>query len=167
MTHIIFALLALFPISPHRVLTPGARDVGAVVIRGHSTSLVISAQGIDCGQGPYPTSETGGAYVAIFTTGVVGAGFKFRVPASPTQRVLRLYLDQWSCDAQMRAQLTDGSASPVATTLNGSASGSANRKWTITYNSALGGELLVDFRITNNLGSNPNVGVRCITLGVV
>lgn len=112
-------------------------------------------------------AQTAARFISTPTAGITHFGIRFRVPAARQVRVLRVYADHWSCVATLAASLTDGSAPDASDTINTGAGAGAARKWTVTYNSAAGGDICVSLLVTTNHGSTPNIGFLAATLASV
>ena len=106
-------------------------------------------------------------YIRASNLAHVNYGFRFAVPAAPTQRVLRLYSGQSSCNLTVAAHLLDESGVTQSVAFNTAAGVSAQRRWTITYTARQLSELLVTMLATTTHQVDASVGLVAATLSTV
>ncbi|MEQ1762822.1 MAG: peptidoglycan DD-metalloendopeptidase family protein [Pyrinomonadaceae bacterium] len=102
------------------------------------------------------------------TTGVyvynVGNGFQITVPATTSQRTLKLYVGVWAAGGYFEATLSDGSASPYLNTSILSA-GTMNGVYTVNYRAASPSQTLtVRWLVNSSSHSVGNVTLQAATL---
>jgi hypothetical protein len=89
-----------------------------------------------------------------------GYGYRFAVPASPTQRVCKTYLSAWSAICTVIATLSDGTTHQLV--YDGTNGVQMNRCFIITYTGI--GDLNVSVLITTNHQANASIKHACTTL---
>jgi hypothetical protein len=89
-----------------------------------------------------PDAATDNSTTGIWVPGV-GNGYEIRVPASATNRVLKIYLGAWQASGHFEASLSDGSA-PFYFDESFTAPFAANRVYTITYAAPSAGSTMPD-----------------------
>jgi hypothetical protein len=95
----------------------------------------------------------------------IGRGFRFRVPADPATRILKVYVGGWQSGGTLTATLTDGSApeyvhvsSPLL-----SPTGQYSAVFTLVYKSASTGQAL-NVQWVQTSGTSGNVSLQAATL---
>lgn len=151
----------------HGKATGGALGLGfAWVVHGQSITMFTQAS-------PYTLSCTddvaSGSLSAqttdqgMYSAAGVNYGFRFLVPASPTQRTLTIYGTCFSGNVSCVATLLDGSIAAVTDSTPSSGAGAGqNYAFTVTFK----GEGLMSVLVTlaSNLGSTPNIKFAAATL---
>jgi hypothetical protein len=77
----------------------------------------------------------------------VGTGYTFSVPASPTPKVLNLYVGQYKAVGGLTLQLSDGSVPPILITNLNTGNQGANWRYSITFSGDPGTSLSVSYTI--------------------
>ena len=102
------------------------------------------------------------------TSPSAGWGYTFRVPATNTQRVLRIYTFYFSLNVIVTAHLSDGSAADASTTFSAASGAGGSKMVTITYKASTpGAELSVSVLAGAFTRSDPNLGFAGATLGTI
>jgi len=118
-----------------------------------------------------PVRSVEGATTGIWVynyPNAVGSGFTFTVPADPTPRTLQVYVGAFAAQGQLRASLSDGSASAFTSantaTVNNAGNG-ASGVFTLNYSSAYPGQLLtVTWKVNVSRGTGANVTLQAAAL---
>ncbi|HEV8606892.1 MAG TPA: PEP-CTERM sorting domain-containing protein [Tepidisphaeraceae bacterium] len=111
------------------------------------------------------TNTPGGVYVNNFDG--PGRGFIFTVPADLLQRVLRVYIGEFSASGTLQATLSDNSAPAFSLVLTGAADQTVQGVYTLDYAAAsLGQTLTVKWTETTDLGTADNVTMQAATLSL-
>jgi hypothetical protein len=111
------------------------------------------------------TNTPGGVYVNNFDG--PGRGFIFTVPADLLQRVLRVYIGEFSASGTLQATLSDSSAPAYSQVLTGAADQTVQGVYTLNFAAAsLGQTLTVKWTETTDLGTADNITMQAATLSL-
>lgn len=130
----------------------GPYGISMTTAAGDDTALAMSATAL-------------GLHYVQTVSADVGCGQSVCIPAPTAGRVLRLYINAYSCKARVTASLSDGSHADADATFDSGGAANLAKMITVTFNSAHdGAELLVRFQIDTNDGSPANVSIFCATV---
>ena len=115
-----------------------------------------------------PTASASNIATGLYLSGQ-GQGFRITAPADTTVRTLRVYVGAWQAQAQMLAQLSDGSAVDYVDTSLVHTSGPVTlRVYAFSYSAASGGQnLTVTFTQMNATSGNINLQAATLSGGAV